>query len=96
MENGELLGLGSANSYVSGNYTTDTTGTYYGEAQAVVRADGAGDVTVTAEDERGPVSVTIPLSTIPSESVSSSPDSTPPASLSPIPQPETCEKEGEA
>ncbi|MBQ9346830.1 MAG: DUF4982 domain-containing protein, partial [Oscillibacter sp.] len=62
VENGELLGLGSANSYVSGNYTMDTTDTYYGEALAVVRADRAGDVRVTAEDDSGMVSVTIPLS----------------------------------
>ena len=62
VENGELLGLGSANSYVSGNYTTDTTDTYYGEALAVVRAGESTDVRVTAEDESGPVSVTIPLS----------------------------------
>ena len=62
VENGELLGLGSANSYVSGNYTADTTDTYYGEALAVIRAGDAGDVRVTAEDENGPISVTVPLS----------------------------------
>ena len=62
VENGKLLGLGSANSYVSGNYTVNTTDTYYGEALAVVQADGTGDVQVTAEDENGSVSVTIPLS----------------------------------
>ncbi|MBQ7681503.1 MAG: DUF4982 domain-containing protein, partial [Oscillibacter sp.] len=62
VENGELLGLGSANSYVSGNYTTDTTDTYYGEALAVIRAGEGGDVRVTAEDESGPVSATICLS----------------------------------
>ena len=38
VENGTLLGLGSANSYVRGNYTADTADTYYGEALAVVRA----------------------------------------------------------
>ena len=51
VENGELLGLGCANSYVVGNYTTDTTDTYYGEALAIIRADGAGDVTVSVYEE---------------------------------------------
>ena len=51
VENGTLLGLGCANSYVRGNYTTDTTDTYYGEALAVVRAGKTGEVTVTVCEE---------------------------------------------
>ncbi len=47
VENGTLLGCGCANSYVAGNYTSDTTDTYYGEALAIVRAGAAGQVTVT-------------------------------------------------
>ncbi len=61
VEHGELVGLGSANSYVKGNYTDDTVSTYYGEALAVVRADGTGTVTVTAADENQKLSVDIPL-----------------------------------
>ena len=38
VENGTLEGLGSACSYVEGNYAQDTVDTYYGEAMAVVRA----------------------------------------------------------
>lgn len=50
VENGELLGFGSANprteeSYVSGSYTT-----YYGRAQAVVRAGQSGVVTLRIDD----------------------------------------------
>ncbi len=47
VEGGELLGLGCANSYVKGNYTTNTTDTYYGEALAVVRPDGSGDLKIS-------------------------------------------------
>ena len=50
VENGRLLGLGSANSYVKGNYTDDTVQTYYGEAMAVVRSDGTGPLRITVED----------------------------------------------
>ena len=51
VENGTLLGLGNANSYYIGNYTTDTTETYYGEALAVIRADGNEDVRVTVRED---------------------------------------------
>ena len=62
VENGFLLGLGCANSYFSGNYTQDTTDTYYGEALAVIRADGRGDVRVSVtEDGEKTVENTIPL-----------------------------------
>ena len=50
VENGELLGFGSANPrtnerYVSGKYTT-----YYGRAQAVIRCGASGIVRVKAKD----------------------------------------------
>jgi beta-galactosidase len=51
VEGGELLGLGSANSYVRGNYTTDTTDTYYGEALAIVRAGEAGEMKISVTEE---------------------------------------------
>ena len=60
VEGGALAGLGSANAYVEGNYAQDTTPTYYGEAMAIVRADGAGPVRVTVADETGPHTVDIP------------------------------------
>ena len=44
VKNGELLGLGSANPYVKGNYTEDTVRTYFGEAMAVVRAGESGSL----------------------------------------------------
>ena len=50
-ENGILKGLGSPAPYVKGNYTDDTVATYYGEAMAVVQADGNGPVKVTVTDE---------------------------------------------
>ena len=60
VENGELAGLGSANAYVEGNYTQDTVKTYYGEAMAIVRANGGGPVRVTVTDETGSQTVEIP------------------------------------
>lgn len=60
VEHGVLAGLGSANAYAEGNYAQDTTPTYYGEAMAVVRADGTGPVRVTVTDETGEHSVEIP------------------------------------
>ena len=57
VENGELVGLGSACTYLplDDNYTDDVTDTYYGEAMAVVRATGEGDVRVIAEDVDGSI-----------------------------------------
>ena len=60
VENGELAGLGSANAYAEGNYAQDTTKTYYGEAMAIVRANGSGPVRVTVSDENGSHTVNIP------------------------------------
>lgn len=50
VKNGELLGLGSASSYVEGGYSGSIVKTYYGEAMAVVRAGNIGTVEVTADD----------------------------------------------
>ena len=61
VENGELLGLGSANPYVKGNYTEDTVRTYFGEAMAVVRAGESGSLRVTVTDETGDTVCEIPV-----------------------------------
>ena len=47
VENAKLLACGNANAYIRGNYMSDVTDTYYGEALAVIRADGTGDVRVS-------------------------------------------------
>ena len=60
VEGGTLAGLGSANAYVDGNYTQDSTPTYYGEAMAVVQADGTGPARITVTDEAGAHTVEIP------------------------------------
>ena len=52
VENGVLMGLGSANAYVKGNYAQDTADTYYGEAMAAVRAGETGVVTITVADSQ--------------------------------------------
>ena len=59
VENGRLMGLGSATPYVKGNYTDSSTQTYFGEALAVVMADGNGPVKVTVSDESRTVSAVI-------------------------------------
>ncbi len=61
VENGKLAGLGSADPYVKGNYTDDTVKTYFGEAMAIVRADGSGPVKVTVADETNNITIEIPL-----------------------------------
>ena len=60
VKNAELLGLGSANPYVEGGYCQDTVRTYYGEAMAVIRADGNGPVEVTVSDETAEEKTVIP------------------------------------
>lgn len=60
VKNGRLVGLGHAGPYVEGNYTDDTTKTYFGEAMAVAQADGGGPVQVTVTDEAGEHCVEIP------------------------------------
>lgn len=60
VENGTLEGLGSANPYVKGNYAQNTVKTYYGEALAVVRADGNGPVKVLVSDSDKDYTAVIP------------------------------------
>ena len=60
VENGVLKGLGSPAPYVKGNYTDHTVATYYGEAMAVVQADGNEPVKVTVADEERFYVVEIP------------------------------------
>ena len=50
VENGTLLALGNACPYNAEGYGHDYTDTYWGRALAVVRADGAGPLTLTADD----------------------------------------------
>ncbi len=61
VENGTLVGFGSANAYVDGNYTQHTTETYYGEAMAVVRAGTSGMMRITVCDEGKSYLVEIPV-----------------------------------
>ena len=62
VEGGELLGLGSANSYVRGNYTTDSTDTYYGEALAIVRAGAGDELKISVTRTNGEVTeMTVPV-----------------------------------
>ncbi|MDD3796803.1 MAG: glycoside hydrolase family 2 TIM barrel-domain containing protein [Lachnospiraceae bacterium] len=52
-EGGTLLGLGSACPYYPQGYLGHTADTYYGEALAVVRPDGAGKVVLKADSKYG-------------------------------------------
>ena len=61
VENGTLEGLGSACSYVEGNYAQDTVDTYYGEAMAVVRAGNGETVKIIVSDETNTYSCEIPV-----------------------------------
>ena len=47
--------------YKEGNYTQDTTETYYGEAMAAVRSDGNGPVKILVSDENTVYTCEIPL-----------------------------------
>lgn len=60
VKNGTLLGLGSACPYTEYGYTGNTTKTYYGEAMAIIRAEGTGPVEVTADDGTTKETVVIP------------------------------------
>ena len=51
VKNGTLSGLGNACPYRKGSLAGSTTETFFGDALAVVRADGRGDVIITAADE---------------------------------------------
>ena len=49
-ENGEVMGTANGCTYFRGNYAQDTVPTYFGEAQAVVRAGDTGTLRVTVTD----------------------------------------------
>ena len=49
-ENGEVMGTANGCTYFEGNYAQSSVPTYFGEAQAVVRAGGKGTVRVTVTD----------------------------------------------
>lgn len=57
VENGTLLGFGSANPRTYERYDTGTFTTYYGQALAIVRAGTAGELTLSVDGER----VVIPI-----------------------------------
>lgn len=63
VDNGTLMGFGSANAYVDGNYTQNVTETYYGEAMAVVRAGSSGMVRITVCDGSRSCTAEIPVRT---------------------------------
>jgi beta-galactosidase len=60
VEGGILKGLGSACPYTLDSYCNDVTKTYYGEALAVIQADGTGPVRITVEDEKQVTTTVIP------------------------------------
>ena len=60
VKGGELLALGSACPYNERGYLTDTTDTYYGQALAIVRADGTGTITVRADSPYGSAQASVP------------------------------------
>lgn len=59
VQGGTLVGLGSACPYHPRGYRTEVTDIYYGEALAVVRAGGTDPVTVTAQDDRHTMVVSV-------------------------------------
>ena len=58
---GRLLGLGSACPYNERGFCGDSTDTYFGQALAVVQANGGEDVVVTATDGTLTASASIPV-----------------------------------
>ncbi|MBO6214466.1 MAG: DUF4982 domain-containing protein, partial [Lachnospiraceae bacterium] len=58
VENGTLLGFGSACPYQPNGYLNDTADTYYGEALAVIRVGEPGELKVSATDEGRTVELT--------------------------------------
>ena len=50
---GKLAGFGNACPYNKIGYCTDETDTYWGEALAVVQADGSGDVVLEVCEKEG-------------------------------------------
>ena len=61
VQGGELLALGHACPYNADGYMNDTTDTYFGEALAIVRADGSGSVKLSASSPYGDADVAVPL-----------------------------------
>lgn len=53
VENGELIGLGSACPYYEKSYKSNTADTYYGEALAVIKPEKTGKIVVKARSEYG-------------------------------------------
>lgn len=53
VKGGKLLGLGNACPYNEIGYCTNETDTYWGEALAVVQADGSGDVVLEVQEIAG-------------------------------------------
>ena len=60
VSNGSLVGLGNACPYKKGSFGSHTTETFFGDALAVVRANGSDDMTVTVTDEKTEYSLKIP------------------------------------
>lgn len=60
-EGGELLGLGHAGPYNEQGYLGTETDTYYGEALAVIRPNGTGEVKLSASSPFGEASVRVPV-----------------------------------
>lgn len=52
VEGGELLGFGSANPRTTERYDAGKFTTYYGQAQAIIRASGAGTIHIKAEGKK--------------------------------------------
>ncbi|MEQ2444973.1 glycoside hydrolase family 2 TIM barrel-domain containing protein [Pseudoflavonifractor sp. CLA-AP-H29] len=59
VEGGRLLALGSACPYNERGYLTDTTDTYYGQALAIVKPKGPGELVLRAESPYGSAQVHI-------------------------------------
>lgn len=62
VEGGELLGFGSANPRTEESYVTGKFTTYYGYAQAVVRANDTQMMTITVQDGKKTASKQIRIS----------------------------------
>ena len=59
-ENGTVIGAASAASYFRGNFASDRTPTYFGEAQVIVQAGKSGVLRVTASDGERTAEAEIP------------------------------------
>lgn len=59
VENGELLALGHACSYNPDGYLLNSTDTYYGEALAIVKPNGDGNIVISCESQLGNNSITV-------------------------------------